>query len=365
MNLRTGVSPLQFFIIVINSAFGAGMLTLPRSVADAAKEDMWLSVVLGGVVFLFSFWAVVKVSQYFPQHTCIEYHRILLGPILGQALNIALLFLMVMLTGLALRGFGIALKIMLFDLTPPQIAVAVLLLLAVYAIQYGLAPLMRFQQFIFMHNYLLFMPLVLLGLMSVDTKQYLPMLAKGFTPVLKGAMPSWFSYSGPELVTGLIYPFVTRQNHVFKWGAAGIGMLTLLYTLLTLIVQGILGSRETAYMQIPTISAYREVEIPDTFIERLDGYLMILWIPLYFISLANFFYFISFGTARLFKLENSRPFVVLLAPVIYYMANLPPDAQTLADFNKLFNIADMAWGLGILPLLTGIAWLKKKRRNTC
>lgn len=365
MNLRPGVSPLQFFIIVINTSFGSGMLSMPRSVAAVAKEDMWLSVIFSGIAFLFLFWAVVMLSQYFPECTWVEYHRILLGPILGQFLNILLLSLLVVLTALSMRGFTMAIKIILLDITPLRFSVAILLLLVVYAVQYGLAPLIRMQQLVFMSNYFLFIPLILLGLLAVDTNYYQPMLAKGFTPVIKGMVPSWFAYSGPEFLVGLLYPFITKQKEAMKWGTAGIAVLIFMYTLITIIIQGILTYKEAAYMLVPTISAYRAVEIPDTFIERLDGYLLILWIPLFFMALTNLFYFSSFGVARLLKFEDSRPVTILFVPLIYYLAIVVPNTPILDAVNTFFIRVDMMWGLGIVPLLLVIAWLKEKRRGVC
>jgi spore germination protein len=365
MNLRADVSPLQFFIITINVAVGGGMLTLPSSVADAAKEDMWLSVICGGILMLLSLWVAVRLSQYFPECTCIEYHRILLGPILGQVLNLVLLSLIVTATFLALRSFSTAIKLFILDITPLQIIFFVLLLLAVYAIQYELAPFLRFQQLIFVPNYMMLLPLLLLGLLSVSAKHYFPILAEGFTPVMKGAIPSWFSYSGPELVTGMIYPFITGKKQVMKWGAAAIVVLMVFYTMITIIVQGILGPAETGHMVVPTIIAYRAVEIPDTFIERVDGYLMIIWIGIYFCSLASFLYFTVFGAGRMLKLESSRPVSVLLVPLIFYLAIVPPTMQSVQMLDKIYNIVGMVWGLGVLPLLLGIAWLKEKRRGSC
>jgi len=341
------------------------MLNMPRAVAEAAKEDMWLAVLFGGVVFWFSFWAVTRLSQYFPEDTCLEYHRILLGPILGQLLNILLLSLLVVVIAITLRIFIEALKILVLDVTPPQVNVTIFLLLVVYATQYGLVPLIRMQQFVSMSNYFLLIPVLLLGLLAIDTNNYQPILAKGFTPVVKAVMPSWFAYTGPEMIVGLLYPFITRKKYAIKWGTVGIILLIAIYTLITMIVQGILTYKETAYMLLPTISAYRAVEIPDTFIERLDGYLMILWIPLVFTSLINLFYFFSFGAARLLKLESSRPVTILFVPLIYYLTGLPPNAQILDAVSNIFIQVDMAWGLGIVPLLLGIAWLKEKRRSAC
>lgn len=338
---------------------------MPRSVADAAKQDMWLSVILGGVLMLFSFWVTTRLSQYFPDKTCLEYHRILLGPLLGQVLNIILLSLIAAVAFIALRTFSMALKMFVLETTPPQIIVFVLLLLAVYAVQYGLDSFVRLQQFIIVPNYFFFLTLIVLGVMALDTKNYQPTLADGFSPVLKGTIPSWFAYTGPELITGLLYPFITRKEEVLKWGSACVGTLTVLYTMITLFVQGILGSAETAHMIVPTIIAYREVEIPDTFIERLDGYLMIFWIPIYFTSLSNCLYFASFGAGRLLKLEYSRPLALLFVPVIYYLTVVPPDLNTMTGISKLYNIIGMVWGLGILPLLLLIAWLREKRRSEC
>lgn len=366
MNLNAGVSPLQFFIIIINTSFGAGMLSMPRTVAEVTNEDMWLTVICGGGVFLFAFWAVAKLSQYYPGQTCLEYHRILLGPILGQLLNVILLSLLISTTAISLRNFTVALKIMLLDMTPPQIIVIILLLLAVYATQYGLAPFLQIQQLVFMSNNFILIPVILLGFLSVNTiDTYLPILAKGLTPIIKGIVPSWFAYCGPELVVGLIYPYVTRQKGAVTWGAAGVAVLTVLYTLLTIIVQGVLTPKETAHIILPTISAYKEIEIPDTFIERLDGYLMVLWIPLYFTSLINLFYFSAFGWARLFKQESSRSVTILLVPLIYYLINLASRTQTISAINNYFTIADMVWALGIVPVLLGIAWLKEKKRRLC
>lgn len=338
---------------------------MPSSVAEAAKEDMWLSVIFGGLLVLFSFMVSAKLSQYFPKNTSIEYHRILLGPVLGQVVNSLLLLLMLGGSLLALRGFAMSIKTFVLDITPPQMIFSVLLFLAVYAVQYGLAPILRLQQFIFAPNYCMLIPLLMLGLLSINTKNYQPTLAEGFTPVLQGAMSSWFSYSGSEMITGLIYPFVTRKKFVIKFGVIGILAIIALYTLITLIVQGILGPSEAAYMLNPTVIAYRSVEIPDTFIERLDGYLMIGLIPIYFTSLVNLLYFIAFGTGQLLKMENSRPITVLLIPIIYYLALVPPDLNVVMALGKFYNIIGIVWGLGILPVLLCIAWLKEKRQRTC
>lgn len=360
LNTRATISPLQLGVLYYATAFGAGVLALPRSVGTIAKEDMWLAVILGGIAMAFSVWCAIRLSARFPQATAVEYHSQLLGPAVGTVVTVFYLLNMVLLGSAALRSFSGALKLYLFQLTPEWILLFVLLGVAAYAGQYGIAPLIRMQQFVLFAITPIAIVLIFLGFVRVEMKNFQPFLAEGLVPVLQGIVPSWFAYSGPELITGLLFPFVTGKRKVIKAGMVTVAVLTVVYTVYTVIVQGILGVEETIVTIYPTINAYREVNIPDTFIERIDGYGIILQIALYFLSLTNFQYFSAFGLSRLLKLEYSRSVVIVLVPVFYCIAMLP---QTIAQLNGLYqltNYASLSWGLFILPLLLVIAKLRQR-----
>lgn len=359
------ISPLQYFIILFNTAFGSGLLTLPRAVAAAAQEDMWMIVVTGGLLMLVALWAGTALASYFPNQTFIEYNQALLGPVLGTIVNLIELMLIFCTCALALRIFVTIIKLFLLNMTPPEIVMMMLLLLATYAAQYGFIPLVRFQEFVFAPNYGLLIMIVALGVLAIRESYYEPLLANGVAAVVKASFPgSWIAFSGPELIIGLVYPYITKKKAALSWGLGVVLCLMAVYLLIVLIVQGILGAGETAKMVAPTVNAYREVEIPDTFIERLDGYLMIIWIPVYFVSLTNFIYFSAFGAARLLRLEDSRPTTILLVPVMYYLAAVVPDYTTFLKIGKVITIFLLAWGLGAVPCLLGWAWFRR-RRNLC
>jgi len=362
MNHNTTISPIQFFVIAVNSMFGSSLLTVPSDLARIAKEDMWMPMLFGSILMFVAFWVAVKLSAYFPDVTVIDYHVLLLGRIPGFLLNGFMILLMMAIVALFLRTFTIAVKVYLLDLTPPQVIDIFLLGLGIYAIQYGLAPLVRLQQFIFLPEYGFFLAIILLGVLTVDVRYYQPMLAEGVTPVLQGMIPTWFTYTGPELLIGFLYPFISPKKGALKWGIFSIGVATAIYVMITLIVQGILGAVETAHTIIPTMMAYRFIEIPDTFIERLDGYLMTLWVIIAFTCLINWLYFISFGIGQMLKLESSRCTVVLVLPFIYYLLYLPPNASAIQMITTWVNYAGIFFGLGITPLLLALAWLKAKRK---
>jgi amino acid transporter len=163
MNTRVNISLLQLFMLYICTAYGAGVLAAPRTIGIIAREDMWLSMLIGGLAMSFSLWCAISLSKRFPYATAIEYHCVLLGPIIGNILNLYYLFNLVLLTTMALRLFSSALKLFLFDLTPPYVFTFVLLGVAAYAGQYGIAPLLRLQQFIAFFISPFFIVLTLLG----------------------------------------------------------------------------------------------------------------------------------------------------------------------------------------------------------
>ena len=363
MKNTVDVSPLQFFVLAITITFGTSSMTLGHSVAKLAKEDMWISVLLGSVLVIISFWTAVKLAKCFPEHTAIEYHCILLGRVLGNILNVIMLSNMIMITSVFIRTFEILIKVYFLRETPPYIIVAFFLLVVLYAGQYGMAPVVRMQQFCIIPAYSMLIVLLFVAIAAIDVTNYRPILAEGPLPVLKGVIPTWFSYGGIEILTGFIYPFLTRKKDTFKYGICSICMITILYMLITGITQGILGWKEMTHTTLPSILAYRSVEIPDTFVERIDGYFLIIFIITAFAAMVNWVYFISLGIGQMLKLENNRPVVIVLGPILLYCVLLPPGIIGYQTVGSWINLTSMTWGLGVLPILLVVAWLKKNRRR--
>lgn len=365
MRFPARVTPFQFFFIAVNLAFGASMLGMPRRLAELAGEDMWMPVLLGCGLLLAALWVAVRLAAYFPDKTILEYSRILLGGVAGTALNLVLAIMIVMMTAVMIRFFIIAVRVHLLDLTPPLVLNTLILLPSVYAAQYGLMPVVRTIQFLFLPSFSLFIVLLLLGLLSVDTSNYQPVLAGGVVPVLKALIPTWYIYTGPELIIGLLYPSLSRPRAVFRFGAAAAVFLAVIYTSITAFTQGILGADETAHLLIPTVMAYRSVEIPDTFIERLDGYLLTIWISLFLAAQTLWVYFIAAVAGRLTGCEYPRPLAALFIPLLVYLVHLPPDSQTSDLVWQWTNYLGMGWSLGVLPLLLLLAWRRARGRPPC
>ncbi|MCI0768605.1 GerAB/ArcD/ProY family transporter, partial [Bacillus sp. TL12] len=91
----------QAVVIVINFILGTGILTLPRASMEKVKTpDVWISVILGGIIAMVTGVIMVKLSQQFPEKTFYQYSQEVVGKWTGRLFS-----LLVVCYFLATSGF--------------------------------------------------------------------------------------------------------------------------------------------------------------------------------------------------------------------------------------------------------------------
>jgi spore germination protein len=101
INSNDRITTPQTTIIITNFILGTGILTLPRAAAEKVKTpDVWLTVILGGIITMIAGVIMVKLSQRFPEKTFYQYSQEIVGKWIGKLFS----FLMIGYF-LALGGF--------------------------------------------------------------------------------------------------------------------------------------------------------------------------------------------------------------------------------------------------------------------
>ncbi|MCI0768606.1 GerAB/ArcD/ProY family transporter, partial [Bacillus sp. TL12] len=91
----------QAVVIVVNFILGTGILTLPRASVEKVKTpDVWISVILGGIIAMVTGVIMVKLSQQFPGKTFYQYSQEIVGKWIGRLFS-----LLVVCYFLATSGF--------------------------------------------------------------------------------------------------------------------------------------------------------------------------------------------------------------------------------------------------------------------
>ena len=89
MSEQESLTTHQAVVIVSNYILGVGILTLPRAAAEKVKTpDIWLSIIIGGLIAMLAGLIIVKLSQKFPGMTFYEYSQRIVGKWIGCILNL-------------------------------------------------------------------------------------------------------------------------------------------------------------------------------------------------------------------------------------------------------------------------------------
>lgn len=86
------ITTSQAIVVLVSYIMAAGILTLPRTaVEEAGTPDVWISVLLGGLVTTAAGVVMTKLSQHYPGQTFFQYG----GDIVGKWLSIVISLLFI------------------------------------------------------------------------------------------------------------------------------------------------------------------------------------------------------------------------------------------------------------------------------
>ena len=173
-------------------------------------------------------------------------------------------------------------------------------------------------------------------------------------------------YAGYECVL-LLMPLVYRQiklSSLIKIIGGSFGCLSLLFLLIIVVIIGVISVEGAKNLLYPALVVIRSVELPGTFIERLENYLLITWIPVVFDTLAAMMFFMGEVFMRHWHHADHRPWVLLLVPMIF-VGSILLDNQQLHDIVSKFTLwFGLSFSFIVVPIALSLSWWQKRKVGT-
>lgn len=363
LNKHDRLGGIQYIALISSTIMGVIAISLPNIAIESAHEGALLSTLMAGI--LATIFAVIMniLGNLFPKKTIVEYLVTLLGKSLGKLLGLILIIYFLSTTALILRVFSDALKGLLLLNTPLEVIMISMLLTAVYLCLNGINGIAKLSE--------LFLPIIILSILlliglsssNFSFVRLRPVLLPSLWQSIKSIPNLSSAFLGYEIIL-VVTPFIARKKANIPNTLIGIGIPTVIYTLLVIMAIGAFGLKPTQQMNYPTITLARKINFPGAFAERFDIFFVLLWILAAFTSVANYFYMASLSLVRLVTLRNYQPFVYFLAPIVYMLAILPQDLPEIKMVNTYIgylglSISILAAILLILVLISG----KKEHEN--
>ncbi|QTL52668.1 spore germination protein [Priestia aryabhattai] len=350
----------QTVVIVINFILGTGILTLPRaSVEKVHTPDVWLTVILGGLIAMMAGLIIVKLSLQYPEKTFYQYSQEIVGKWVGSLLSLLIVGYFLATSGFQIRSLTEVTKYLLLEGTPTWAIIMPFMWVGLYLIVGGINPIARLFDIVLPITVVIFLLVAFMSFKIFEVDNLRPILGAGIIPVLKGVKTTSLAYTGPEIML-LLVAFMKEPSKAVKATLVGIFVSLIFYVITVVMVLGALSIDGVVTRTWPTLDLIRSFELTGLIFERFDSLLLVIWIMQMFTIFTTAHYAAALGLAQLFK-KSIHSFIYGLVPIIYLISMTPKNINDVFKFGDMVGtIALFLFGLLPLPLLIIAKWKGRK-----
>lgn len=357
------ISNYQVGVFVFNTILGVGILTLPAALTKEVGTDAWFLSILAGLSNIPFLYFICKVGEKYGEHGFLGTLKSLFGKFLGTVLSLPVLVYFIINSGFVVRIFAETIKLYLLNNTPLEFIIIPLLILAIFLARSGIEPIGRFFEAVTPIIIIIMIALIIIAIPS--PKQITNLRPYLTTPVVKyitGIRIGAFSFAGFEIVM-ILYPFIKKPKGVFKVSFISLMAVIALYTVIIIECISKFGDKETQALIYPTMTLIKSSEVPGAFIERMEGFLIAVWVMFVFTTLVPLMYGFSVLGGDLLKHRERRHIIKIFLPVMYLAALTGDNVAQLFDMIDKLTLYLGGYTVMLLPTIMFImAHIKRKKK---
>ena len=350
------LTPNEVTFILIGIMLDVTAANLPNGVMATAKQDGWMSVLIGAIYPLYIAILAIYVSKRFPKENILVLSKRYLGKTLGTILNFLFLLSFLSYFPSLISIFEVIIRTEVVNsLTPLKIYV-VLFFIGAYAASKGIKVLGRICTITFWMVIVIIIPTMAI-LKQGSYLNISPIFGTGIVNILKGTLATVYDYSLMELIF-LIYPFINDSNKIKSSALKAVGYTAIIYTWITFITIYYVGIDiiPKTIWGFFTVTEAVKVEIVNNF----RYVFMFFWLIIAIKSVALFNYLCVFILEDIRKIKSKKIIYVVLAVVVIILANTYyEDLLSGQEISKYTAPISTIYNLMYLTLITSLIWIKK------
>lgn len=355
------ISPLQFGTLIIMFVISSSTLILPTLLAMQAKQDAWLSAMLGTLASMLLVLLYGKLGTRFPRMTLAEISERLLGKFAGKALMLLFLCYLFIITPGLLSQVGTLATSLFLSQTPTPAVNLFFFAIIVFAVLLGLETFARAAE-LFLPFVLLLLLLLLIALLPlIEFRNLLPVLEHGVGPVVKGTITVIGVPFLDLAILLMLFPSVSDSKAAFKmyFAATAFGGFMLLIVILFSTL--ILGPYATEIAEYPFFVLAQKVNIGN-FVQRIESIVIMIWIVSLFFKITICYYALLLLSGQIFQLRSFKPLALPIGlSVLVLSVTLFPTSVSFWEFiAEQWTPSVLPYGLFIPSALLLVSWIRKR-----
>lgn len=331
-NTKNTITSEQFCIFLFGVQIGLPIMYLPNLAADTG-HDGWISMIIAGLCSTIFCIFLSKFLIRYSDKSIFEINKLLFGAIMGNILSTTFIIYIILTASLYGRLLLEAIRDILLRKTPSTVLSVFLIAPTIYLSYYGLKPICRFSNIIYiiLGTLLLYFALVL--------KYYrltfiMPVGEAGLYRIAKGAYSSMYCYLGPEIAL-IFYPYFKGKKNITRALLVANSGAIIIFTMRTLLVTMFFGENMLKYFYMPLISLSRAYRAP--VLERIDIYFIAMWFPALALSIRGYFYSGYYSVKKILSLNNKPFYLFLYTFIIILLGRIPSNLENALEYLKMTN----------------------------
>lgn len=359
--MKEKISGTQFSMLMFLMITATAILFVPAITAQQSRQSAWIvPLVLPTVAGCVAAGEACILGQRFPGLTLVQYSEVILGKPLGKVFSSSYILFLLILNILVIRELSEFLTIVLLPASPAYILILVTVLLGLFLALKGIEVIARMVQFVLPLFVLTFIFMISLALIDFEFGNLLPLLEGGVMTIVKGSVvpASWYGEIG---VITLLLPMINKPQEARSKAVKALLCVAVFLTVDVLVTVAVFGPDLTGVYMFPFWSLAGFVQI-SRYIERVESFIVLLWLTAIILKITLFFYLSSFATAQLFKLKSYQTAVYPLALLHGIFAIFPAlgSIELSEILKRYWPPLGLMFELAIPFLLLVIAIIRKK-----
>ncbi|GFP77402.1 GerAB/ArcD/ProY family transporter [Clostridium fungisolvens] len=310
------LTPNEFTLTLVSSMLGVGILYIPNGLIKYAKQDAWISCIVGAVYPLYMLVIAKYLSSKFPEENLLDLSKRCFGKFFGNILNILFVSFFIFVLSSEISGFSNVFKTYVVNFLNTYKIISVTLLAVIYIACKGIKPLARVNVIIFyLTLILMFIPSG--SLINGTILNIMPVFETSIVKILQASRETAFFYTGFEVVF-LIYPFLEQKQKLFKYGMTSIIFLMFLYVWTVFLTIYYLGIEISPKYLWPVLGLTDSINIP--VVNSFRFIFMSLWALIILKCMSTYCYSIIQGISQILTKVSTDKIAMVLYPIIVILS---------------------------------------------
>ncbi|MEL4106168.1 endospore germination permease [Oscillospiraceae bacterium WX1] len=331
------LTPFQLVALVLSNRILINFGFTPTALLPPANQDAWIVDLLTGVYIAILYIPPLFLANKFRNIFITDYYRIILGKWVGKILAVFISLYLLWWTFIFSTILLDFIKSSSLVMTPQSVLLVVLMLCTIFAAFKGFNVITKAAEIIIFYMLAIIIAFTLLGINKMDFSVFSPVLKdSNFLTINKSAL----FYGAGRFSDGVFFlvafAFLDKKYSVNKTFFSFLIPATLIYILITLSTQSVLGIELTKHFNFPYFEFIKQINVFEIF-QRIEYLNMTAWVAGFLFKLSAFTLIPALILKEVLGMKSEKPVVIGYALVVLIGLLISPYTYNVVYRNEIFT----------------------------